>query len=240
MPYLTRLSRTQYSWLIGTLIAAAGIVALGCALEPQHEEVSISSFTTEMSIREIAPKLDATGKALARELGLPVDVSKAKPLRKLDVVQDDLDHVAHHLLSHRSSQLNYYVFAALVLWALVFLIRLGRPDGSPVNLDFETPSILITTVVALVLALAVYRPFCQFICPFGFISWLAERLSLMRVRINRDLCTDCGAYVRACPSGAAKSKVKGGLFGADCYSCARCLNVCPDDAIVYRCVLQNE
>ena len=37
MPYLTRLSRTQYLWLIGTSIAAAGIVALGWALEPQHK-----------------------------------------------------------------------------------------------------------------------------------------------------------------------------------------------------------
>jgi len=54
MPYYTRLSRTQYVWLIGTLIVAAGTVALGWALEPQHEEVSIASFTTEMSIREIA------------------------------------------------------------------------------------------------------------------------------------------------------------------------------------------
>ena len=395
MSYLAQLSKTQYRWLIGTLIVSVGVVALGWISEPQREDISISSLTVEMSIREIAPKLDATGKALAREFGLPLDVPKAKPLRKLGVVQDELDHVAEHLLSHRPSWLKYYVFAALVLWGLVFLGRLGRPDGAPVSerrtwyprapyiltllvavlvcgfllgkspnpmegavkafksmvglypsvwdklamflffiglavvgnklicgwacpfgalqelfyslpilkrikrrkvpffisnlvrgglfllmllllfgivggkkgfviyhwmnpfnlfdlhfesmnpfklfgLHFETLPILITIVVALVLALAVYRPFCQLICPFGLISWLAERLSLMRVRINRDLCTDCGVCVRACPSGAAKSKVKGGLFGADCYSCARCLNVCPDDAIAYRCVLQNE
>ena len=392
MSYHTRLSRTQYIWMIGTLIAAAGTVALGWVLEPQHEEVSISSFTTEMSIRDIAPKLGVTGKALARELAFPLNVSKTKPLGELGVGQDDLDHVVHHLLSHRSSQLKYYVFAALVLWALVFLIRLGRPDGSPVSerrswyprapymltllvavvvcgfilgkspnpmeaavkifksmvglypsvwekvtaflffiglavagnklicgwacpfgalqelfyslpilkrikhrkvpflvsnlvrgglfllmllllfgivggkkglviyhwmnpfnlfdldfiyhamnpfdlfrFDIEGLLILITIVVALVLALAVYRPFCQFICPFGFISWLAERLSLMRVRVNPNLCDKCGACALACPLEAADGKVKGRLFAADCYSCARCLNVCPQDAIAYRC-----
>jgi len=395
--YLAQLSKTQYCWLIGTLIVAVGIVAVGWISEPKRESVAVASLTVEMSIREIAPKLGATGKALARELGLPVEVPKAKPLRKLGVVQDELDHAAEHLLSHRPSRLKYYVFAALVLWGLVFLVRLGRPDGSPVserrtwyprapyilallvavlvcgfmlgkspnpmegavkvfksmvglypsvwekaaallffvvlaivgnklvcgwacpfgalqellyslpilrrikrrkvpflvsnvvrsglfllmllllfgivggrkgfviyhsmnpfnlfdldfiyhavnpfnlfNLDFEILSILIAIVVVLVLAPAMYRPFCQFICPFGFISWFVERLSLMRVRVNRDLCTDCGACVRACPSSAAKSKVKGGLFGADCYSCARCLNACPDDAIAYRCMLQNE
>ena len=379
MPYFAQLSKTQCRWLIGTLIVAVGIVAFGRISEPQRENGSVASLTVEMSIRQIAPKLDATGKALARELGLPVDVPKARPLRKLGVGQDKLDHAAQHLLSHRPAQLKYYVFAALVLWGLVFLSRLGRPDGSPVserrtwyprapyiltllvavlvcgfvlgkspnpmegivkvfksmvglypsvwdkvaallffmvlaivgnklicgwacpfgalqellyslpilkrvkrrkvpffvsnlvrgglfllmllllfgivggrtgfviyhsvnpfnlfNLDLEALPILITTVVASVLALAVYRPFCQFICPFGFISWLAERLSLMRVRIDRPACNDCGACALACPSQAAADKVEGRLFAADCYSCARCLNVCPQDAIAYRCAV---
>jgi MinD superfamily P-loop ATPase len=105
------------------------------------------------------------------------------------------------------------------------------------DLDFEALPILITTVVALVLALAVYRPFCQFICPFGFISWLAERLSLIRVRVNPNLCNKCGACTLVCPLEAAEDKMEGRLFAADCYSCARCLNVCPQDAIAYRCVV---
>jgi len=105
------------------------------------------------------------------------------------------------------------------------------------NLDFETPSILITVVVALATSLAMYRPFCQFVCPFGFISWLAERLSLIRVRINADLCDGCGICARVCPSQAAGDKVAGRWFAADCYSCARCLNVCPRDAIAYRCAV---
>lgn len=381
MQYLTRLSKAQRLWLVGTLIVAAAVVAFGFMAEPRGENASANSLTVEMSIKEIAPKLDATGKSLARELDLPLNVSKTKPLNQLGVEQDSLDHVAEHLLSHRPTQLKYYIYAAIVLFGLVFLTRLGRPDGSPVaerktwypsapfllallvsviacgfllgkspnpmegivkvfksmvglypsvwdkvmgllffmvlavvgnklicgwacpfgalqellyrlpilkrikrrkvpfvisnlvrgglfllmllllfgivggkrgyvvyhlmnpfnlfDLSFESFSILITTLIALVLALGVYRPFCQFICPFGFISWLVERLSLTRVRIDRDRCTACGACGRACPTGAAKSKVEGGLLGADCYSCARCLNVCPEDAIAYRGILGN-
>ena len=379
MSYLLHLSRTQYVWLIGTLAVAAGIVALGWVLEPERDEISVSSFTTKMSIRQIAPKLGVTGKNLARELGLPLDVKKKKPLGKLGVKQDDLSHAAAHLLSHRPTRLKYYVFAALVLWGLVFLTRLGRPDGSPsserktwyprapyviallvavvvcgfalgkspnpmegsvkvfksmvglypsvwdkvlafaffvalaivgnklvcgwacpfgalqellyslpilkhikrrkvpflasniirgalfvvmllllfglvggrrgfvvyhyVNpfnlfaLDFEDLPVLVTIIAALGLALLVYRPFCQFICPFGFLSWLAERLSLVRVRIDPERCNNCGACVQACPLQAAKDILEGKLLAADCYSCARCLNVCPQEAITYRCVL---
>ena len=87
------------------------------------------------------------------------------------------------------------------------------------------------------LSLLAYRPFCQFICPFGFVSWLAERLSLTRVRIDATRCNKCGACAKVCPLDAAKHKVAGKLFAADCYSCARCLNVCPQDAITYSCSL---
>ncbi|MDD4267000.1 MAG: 4Fe-4S binding protein [Thermoguttaceae bacterium] len=375
--YLSRLSNAQWAWLIGSLAICAAIITAGWILEPEAGQQS-HSFTTAMSIREIAPKLDVTGKSLAREFGLPLDVPKGKPLEKLGVAQEDLDHVAAHLVGHQSGPLKYYFFAALVLWGLVFLTRLGRPDGSPsaerrawyprapyvaallvalaacgfalgkspnpmegavkvfksmvglypsvwekvaalgfflvlavignklacgwacpfgalqellyslplfkrikrrkvpfllsnairatlfvvmllllfgvvggrkgfvlyhsmnpfnlFSLDFDEPLIPITILTASVLALLVYRPFCQFICPFGLISWLAERISLARVRIDTSRCNECGACIRACPLDAAKHRVAGRLLAADCYSCARCLNVCPHDAISYSVV----
>jgi polyferredoxin len=101
------------------------------------------------------------------------------------------------------------------------------------NLDFETLSILLTVIVALVGSLAVYRPFCQFICPFGFVSWMAERFSLIRVQIDQERCTQCGTCIKACPLEAAKGRVFDRKWPADCFSCARCLNVCPVDAIRY-------
>ncbi len=382
MTYLSSLSKVQWVWLVGTLAICVAIVAVGWVLEPADSMVSASSFTTTMSIRDIAPKLGVTGKALARELGLPIEVPKGKPLKKLGIAQADLDEATEHLLSHHPAQLRYYIFAALVLWGLVFLCRLGRPDGSPnrqrriwyprapyllallaagvvfgfwlgkspnpmegivkvfksmvglypsvsdkvialafflalavvgnklvcgwacpfgalqellyslpilrrikskkipflvsngvrtvlfvaallvlfgvvggrkgsvlyhfinpfnlFDLDFDHAPITITILMALGLSLIVYRPFCQFICPFGFVSWLAERLSLARVRIDATRCNKCGACVKACPLDAAKHKVAGKLFAADCYSCARCLNVCPQDAITYGWSLGRE
>ncbi|MBN2473209.1 MAG: 4Fe-4S binding protein [Pirellulales bacterium] len=378
MSYLRSLSRRQHVWLAATLLSMIAIVAAGWILEPEPDEAAAVSLTLEMSIRQIAPALGTTGLALAKELDLPRSVAKDKPLGELGIDPQQFDEVVAHLLSHRPTVLKYYVFTALTLFGLVWLMRLGRPDGSPVAerktwyprwpylaaltvavglcgfalgkspnpmegavkllkgmvglqpsipavvwafvffialavvgnklicgwacpfgalqellyslpllkrikrrklpfaltnlirgglfvlmvlllfglvggkkgyvvyhfmnpfnlfaLRFETLSILLTVIIALGLALAVYRPFCQLICPFGFVSWLAERLSLVRVRIDHSRCNTCGACARACPLSAAADKIEGKHFGADCYSCARCLNVCPQEAIAYRSV----
>ncbi len=375
MTHLTSLSKRQRVWFIATLAAIGILAAVGWILEPAEGEARAPAFTTAMSIRDIALRLGVTGKALARELGLPIEAPKAKPLKSLGIRQEDLDRTAAHLESHRPARLRYFLFAALVVWGLVFLCRLGRPDGAteipkrlwyprtpyliallaagpvfgfwlgkspnpmegvvkvfkamvglypsvadkfvalvfflalavvgnklicgwacpfgalqellfslpvlkrvkrrkipfllsngvrailflaallllfgfvggekgfvlyhsmnPFNLfdlDFESAPIALTIVLALGLSLPLYRPFCQFICPFGLISWLVERFSLAKVRIDPVRCNKCGACAQACPLEAAGDRVAGKRFAAECYSCARCLKVCPEDAIAY-------
>jgi polyferredoxin len=104
------------------------------------------------------------------------------------------------------------------------------------NFDIETISVGATIAVSLVVSFGFYRPFCQFICPFGLLSWLLERVSIFRVKIDRNLCIECGECAKACPLDAAKDRVAKKRFAADCFSCARCLNVCPTDAIRYGLV----
>ncbi len=375
------LSHKQRIWLFGTVAAVLLIMAVGIFVTPPGEPAKSVNVSVEMSIRDIAPKLKVTGKALARELALALDVSKTRPLSMLGVKPQTLQHTAHHLLSHRDAMLKYYFYAALVLGGLVFLTRLGRPDlcgvahrnrwyprfpyiaslllsviiagfllgkspnpmegavkvfksmvglyadptakvtafiffialavignklicgwacpfgasqeliySIPVlkrikkhklpfvltntirgflfavmllflfgiaggrkgtviyhylnpfnlfNLDFETLSILLTVILSLLGSFFVYRPFCQLICPFGFISWIAERFSIIRVHIDKEKCTQCGACMKACPLGAAEGRVYGSKMPADCFSCGRCLNVCPVDAIKYEPVFKK-
>jgi len=108
------------------------------------------------------------------------------------------------------------------------------------DLHFEHWLILTAVIVFLILSIFIYRPFCHFVCPFGFVSWIMERFSLVKVNIDKEKCTKCGLCVQACPTQAAKDKVTGKLLGADCFSCARCLNVCPQDAIRYSSVFSKK
>ena len=379
--WFSLLSTKQRVWLFGTATVMLIIIGFGILVNPAGEPEEVANFSVDMSIRDIAPTLNVTGKALARELRLPLDVSKQGPLKALGVTPEELQHAMEHLLSHRDTMLKYYVFAAIVLGGLVFLARLGRPDLSDVehrrewyprapyivflmisviaagfllgkspnpmegavkvfksmvglysdpmakaiaflffivlavvgnkiicgwacpfgslqeliysipilrkikrrklpffltntiraglfaavllflfgiiggrkgtviyhylnpfnlfNLDFETVSILLTVILALLGSFIVYRPFCQLICPFGFISWIAERFSIIRIRINKEKCTQCDACIKSCPLEAAKGRVERNILQADCFSCARCLNVCPVDAIRYESVFKN-
>jgi len=380
--WFSQISFKQRIWLFVTVAGMLVIIGVGILLNSSSTPKESVDFNINMSIQDIAPKLGVTGKGLARELELPLDVSKKKPVRTLGVAREELDHAIEHILSHSDATLKYYVYAALVLLGLVFLVRLGRPDKSDIknrrtwypktpyviallfsvivagfilgkspnpmegtvkifksmiglypdpmvkaiafalfiilaivgnkiicgwacpfgalqeliysipilrkikkrklpfvftntiraclfiavlllmfgiiggrrgfiiyhylnpfnlfDLHFETFSILLTVIIALLVSFIIYRPFCQFICPFGFVSWIAERFSIFRVRIDKEKCTQCGACIKACPLEAAEGRVNGKKMPADCFSCARCLNVCPVDAIQYASSLKKD
>ena len=379
--YLSKLARGQRRLLVAVTLAALVIALFGLSREFVAEEHAAAAFDVDMSIRQIAPQLGVTGKSLAREFDLPLDVPKGKPLKALGVSQEQLDHAAAHIQSHEATSAKYYVFAALSLFGVAYLTWLGRPRGSAIserktwyprtpyyaalvaavvlcgfalgkspnpmegavkvfksmvglypsvatkvlglvfflalaivgnkvicgwacpfgalqeliysipvlrkikrrkppfwlintlraglfviamlllfgvvggrkgfvvyhsinpfnlfNFDFDIWTIPAIIVVALVLSFVMYRPFCQLICPFGLLSWFAERVSLTRVRVDHAKCTQCGACVRACPTTATQGLVDGKTFSADCFSCTRCLNVCPEDAIGYGLVLSR-
>jgi ferredoxin len=144
-----------------------------------------------------------------------------------------------------SIRAGLFVLMLLLLFGVVggrkgFVLYHGINPFNLFNLEFESLSMLLAVIAALVLSLGVYRPFCQFICPFGLLSWVLERVSLNRVKVDHSRCNQCGSCIRACPLEAAKHLVAGKLLAADCYSCARCLTVCPSDAISYGSVFSSK
>jgi polyferredoxin len=93
----------------------------------------------------------------------------------------------------------------------------------------------VFAAAVLLVSLFVYRPWCQFLCPFGLIGWLVEQVSLMRPRIDRDACKECQLSVQACPTQAMSEHYEGKAIRADCFACGACLQSCASpDALQWR------
>lgn len=131
------------------------------------------------------------------------------------------------------------LFIAGLIWNLFGLKQQGRTiyhAVNPFNL-FELTSVALPVALyiaaTLALSLLFYRPHCYAVCPFGLLSWVLERVSVFKIRINRQKCTSCGACIRACPGQAMKGLYEQASFPADCFSCGECLSACTFDALSY-------
>ncbi|MBN1913217.1 MAG: 4Fe-4S binding protein, partial [Candidatus Omnitrophica bacterium] len=99
-----------------------------------------------------------------------------------------------------------------------------------------TTAALYILPLLLVLSFFIFRPFCHWVCPFGLLSWILEKISLGRIRVDRKLCIDCKLCVKACPTYAMRGILDNQkkIFQADCWSCGKCVSSCPKDAIVFK------
>jgi len=135
-----------------------------------------------------------------------------------------------------SNSIRIAAFVALVLGlVLAGLDWIGIVD--PFQL-FSPPFTLwigLFSLIVLVASLFVYRPWCQFLCPFGLLGWLPEQVSLFRPRINRQACRECQLCVKACPTQAMADIYAGKSLHADCFACGACIEACPHkDALGWR------
>lgn len=85
--------------------------------------------------------------------------------------------------------------------------------------------------LTLIASLFVYRPWCQFFCPFGLVGWLLEKISLFKIIVNHETCIGCRSCERACPSTVMGAILKRDKVIPDCFSCGTCIEVCPTDSI---------
>jgi ferredoxin-type protein NapH len=84
--------------------------------------------------------------------------------------------------------------------------------------------VIFSGAFLLLSALFMKRPLCRFLCPLGFIYGKLNRLSLVKVRLDKDKCLSCGACYDVCISGLDPSKEVNTEMCAKCYNCSR---VCP-------------
>lgn len=91
----------------------------------------------------------------------------------------------------------------------------------------------IFIAVILISSLFIYRPWCHFLCPFGLVGWLAEKISFFKIKVDYDKCIACEACSKACPSNVMEAILKQDHIVPDCFSCGTCIETCPENAISF-------
>jgi polyferredoxin len=81
------------------------------------------------------------------------------------------------------------------------------------------------------------RFFCRFLCPLGALLGSLSRYSLFRINRLVDRCTDCNLCLTRCEGAAdPQSQVR----VAECFSCMNCIDDCPEDALVFSLLKQDQ
>jgi len=93
---------------------------------------------------------------------------------------------------------------------------------------------IIFVAIMLSVSLIIYRPWCHLFCPFGLIGWIAEKISIIKIKVDYDKCIACGNCMKSCPSTAMEAIIKHKKTIPDCFSCATCIESCPVDAISFK------
>ena len=83
-----------------------------------------------------------------------------------------------------------------------------------------------------VLAAAAFRSrfFCGELCPAGTLLGALNGAALLRVRLDREACIDCGACARVCRARCVDGRT---LDASRCVQCLDCVAVCPTGALRY-------
>lgn len=123
--------------------------------------------------------------------------------------------------------LKYLVLGIILLastWAVYPPLREICPARAIFSFQMTTPllwSVLITFVVTSMLN---PRVWCKYLCPLGAVMAPLNKISPLRLVLNKDNCTNCGCCDIVCPMGI--EDVPHNLRSAECIECLKCQETC--------------
>ena len=87
---------------------------------------------------------------------------------------------------------------------------------------------LAILIVTIVLSILIYRPFCKYICPLGAVYAVFNPISVLKYRVDKEKCVDCGKCTEVCKMQVEPLK---NINSTECIRCGACKNSCPTGAI---------
>ncbi len=163
---------------------------------------------------------------------------RKKPLLKIDPENKKIRYFGFAMLA-------FVVLASLITLTVMYCewlcpFKLITEYTQVINLkSFIAFAIFVLTFFGLVVVLPLItkkRFQCLTFCPFGAFQSLLDKLSLYRVRIDTEKCTQCLRCISVCPTLALSKEI---ILGKKtkphitCTKCGECFKACSQGAIGY-------
>jgi polyferredoxin len=111
--------------------------------------------------------------------------------------------------------------------ALTFTLELSRLAG-PGHIYFV---LLFPLAIAFGVGLFWHRPWCKYLCPFGLLFAVFNKISFLRIKVARKGCTGCRECLKDCTTGQPLSKLEKGFDSIECVRGYSCVLTCPEGEV---------
>jgi polyferredoxin len=100
--------------------------------------------------------------------------------------------------------------------------------------DEVTIGSIIVLVITLLGSLFIERPWCKYACPYGAFLGLINKISIFKIRNNKNTCTSCKLCNKKCPMNIDISSKKV-INDTSCIKCLDCVDdkSCPQSSLSY-------
>lgn len=83
-------------------------------------------------------------------------------------------------------------------------------------------------ILLIVLSMIIYRPFCKYLCPLGAFYAPFNQISLVRMTVDKETCTNCHACQNVCKMCVNPAEKPN---DGECIRCGKCVLHCPQGAL---------
>jgi polyferredoxin len=133
--------------------------------------------------------------------------------------------------SFKADKYLRYIKYAFLLFMVILLIT-GNPVQEPEDNTVMGPiTMIIATAIVVIIAILQERFFCKYLCYYGAVIALGNKISLFKYRLDEKKCIRCGICVKNCKMNLEPQKTPNHL---ECIRCGKCKKVCPCKAIAFK------
>jgi polyferredoxin len=126
--------------------------------------------------------------------------------------------------------LRYIKYVFLLVMVISFITGQAVQEAGD-NTGMRPITMIIVTAIVVIIFIMQERFFCKYLCYYGAVIALGNKISLFKYRLDEKKCIQCGICTKNCKMNLEPQKTPNHL---ECIRCGMCKKVCPRKAIAFK------